>query len=171
MQPTGPYHLGGWSLGGNIAFEMACQLRQQGAEVGLLALLDAGAVAPNQKATEEDFLAMLLGLFPSDAQLPLEDLRQLTPAKQLEYFVGRAQQAQLVALEGDLAGSASMCSMCSRPTCRLSSNIARGPTKVGSRYCERRSKLWISPATRRLVGARTPRAESTSTSFLAIMFT
>ncbi|HEX4147968.1 MAG TPA: thioesterase domain-containing protein, partial [Pirellulales bacterium] len=62
VQPAGPYHLGGWSLGGNIAFEMACQLREQGDEVGLLALLDAGAMAPNQKATEEDFLTMLLGL-------------------------------------------------------------------------------------------------------------
>jgi thioesterase domain-containing protein/acyl carrier protein len=106
VQPEGPYHLGGWSLGGNIAYEMACQLQEQGEEVGLLALLDAGAVAPDQKATEDDFLAMLLGLFPADAQLPLEDLRKLSPAKQLEYFVGRAQQAQLVAFDGDLAGGA-----------------------------------------------------------------
>src|SRR6201999_2077774 len=56
--------------------------------------------------SQEDFLAMLSGLFPADAQLPLEDLRQLPPQKQLEYFVGRAQQAQLVALDGDLAGTA-----------------------------------------------------------------
>ncbi len=106
VQPDGPYNLAGWSLGGNIAYEMACQLHDQGAEVGLLALLDAGAVAPDQKATEADFLTMLLGLFPADAQLPLENLRQLSPAEQLEYFVGRAQQAQLVALDGDMANSA-----------------------------------------------------------------
>jgi thioesterase domain-containing protein len=41
VQPRGPYFIGGRSLGGTIAFEMACQLREQGEEVGLLALLDA----------------------------------------------------------------------------------------------------------------------------------
>ncbi len=41
-QPEGPYHLAGYSLGGNIAFEMARQLRGAGVEVGLLALLDSG---------------------------------------------------------------------------------------------------------------------------------
>jgi thioesterase domain-containing protein len=40
FQPAGPYFIGGRSLGGMIAFEMACQLREQGEEVGLLALLD-----------------------------------------------------------------------------------------------------------------------------------
>ena len=39
-QPEGPYFIGGRSLGGTIAFEMACQLRAQDEEVGLLALLD-----------------------------------------------------------------------------------------------------------------------------------
>jgi amino acid adenylation domain-containing protein len=40
LQPAGPYFIGGRSLGGMIAFEMARQLRAQGHEVGLLALLD-----------------------------------------------------------------------------------------------------------------------------------
>jgi amino acid adenylation domain-containing protein len=40
LQPTGPYFLGGWSFGGNVAFAMAEQLRAQGEVVGLLALLD-----------------------------------------------------------------------------------------------------------------------------------
>ncbi|HLL65855.1 MAG TPA: amino acid adenylation domain-containing protein [Micromonosporaceae bacterium] len=39
-QPTGPYHLGGWSVGGLIAYEMACQLRAAGATVAALVLLD-----------------------------------------------------------------------------------------------------------------------------------
>jgi acyl carrier protein len=37
---TGPYHLCGNCFGGMVAYEMACQLRQQGHEVGLLALID-----------------------------------------------------------------------------------------------------------------------------------
>ena len=40
LQPEGPYHLCGWSSGGLIAFEMACQLEQQGESVGMLALID-----------------------------------------------------------------------------------------------------------------------------------
>jgi thioesterase domain-containing protein len=40
VSPEGPYLLGGWSLGGVIAFEMAHQLRAQGHEIGLLMLID-----------------------------------------------------------------------------------------------------------------------------------
>jgi amino acid adenylation domain-containing protein len=40
VQPRGPYYLGGRSLGGTIAFEMACQLEASGEEVALVALLD-----------------------------------------------------------------------------------------------------------------------------------
>ncbi|MEV6275421.1 amino acid adenylation domain-containing protein [Nocardia sp. NPDC051832] len=41
VQPDGPYHLLGWSFGGLIAHAMAVRLEQEGAEVGVLALLDA----------------------------------------------------------------------------------------------------------------------------------
>ncbi|BCJ70074.1 hypothetical protein Prubr_70950 [Polymorphospora rubra] len=41
-QPDGPYHVGGWSLGGAIALEMAHQLRAQGQRVALVAALDTG---------------------------------------------------------------------------------------------------------------------------------
>ncbi len=40
VQPHGPYHLGGYSLGGEIAFEMAQQLRQEGEQVALLVMFD-----------------------------------------------------------------------------------------------------------------------------------
>ncbi|MEU5051464.1 amino acid adenylation domain-containing protein [Streptomyces sp. NPDC021096] len=50
VQPDGPYHLVGWSVGGLIAHEMAVRLRAAGAEVALLAVLDAyplvGTVVP-----------------------------------------------------------------------------------------------------------------------------
>jgi nonribosomal peptide synthetase CepC len=41
VQPTGPYHLLGWSLGGRIAQAMATLLEAEGEQVGVLALLDA----------------------------------------------------------------------------------------------------------------------------------
>ena len=40
IQPKGPYYLGGYSLGGEIAFEMAQQLSCQGEHVNLLVLFD-----------------------------------------------------------------------------------------------------------------------------------
>jgi thioesterase domain-containing protein/acyl carrier protein len=40
LQPNGPYFIGGRSLGGVVAFEMAQQLQDQGEQIGLLALLD-----------------------------------------------------------------------------------------------------------------------------------
>ncbi|NUS93133.1 MAG: amino acid adenylation domain-containing protein, partial [Nocardia sp.] len=43
VQPHGPYHLLGWSLGGQIAQAIAVELRATGEQVALLALLDAEA--------------------------------------------------------------------------------------------------------------------------------
>ncbi len=40
-QPAGPYHLLGWSLGGNIAFAIAEELESRGEQVGLMVILDA----------------------------------------------------------------------------------------------------------------------------------
>ncbi|ASR88226.1 non-ribosomal peptide synthetase [Alcaligenes faecalis] len=41
VQPQGPYHLAGWSVGGIIAQAMAVELRRRGQLVGMLSLLDA----------------------------------------------------------------------------------------------------------------------------------
>ncbi|MDA7416646.1 amino acid adenylation domain-containing protein [Xenophilus arseniciresistens] len=41
LQPAGPIHLMGWSVGGILAQAMAVALQQQGRDVGLVALLDA----------------------------------------------------------------------------------------------------------------------------------
>jgi len=40
IQPEGPYHLGGYSFGGLVAYEMARRLEREGQEVATLALLD-----------------------------------------------------------------------------------------------------------------------------------
>jgi thioesterase domain-containing protein len=45
IQPNGPYHIGGWSLGGVVAYEMAFQLEALGQDVGSLLLLDSAAPA------------------------------------------------------------------------------------------------------------------------------
>ena len=63
VQSEGPYMLGGWSLGGVVAFEMAQQLRGQGFEVSLLALFDSYVPATPGPAIDDD---ALLVQFSSD---------------------------------------------------------------------------------------------------------
>jgi thioesterase domain-containing protein/acyl carrier protein len=101
VQPHGPYLLGGWSLGGNLAFEMARQLAEQGETTELLALFDAGALPPARKADEADFLPLVRDLFPDEDNLPLDELRAMTPQEQIKYFVDRAGKAEIVATGDD----------------------------------------------------------------------
>ncbi|WP_230595505.1 non-ribosomal peptide synthetase [Rhodococcoides fascians] len=50
VQPDGPYHLLGWSLGGVIAHAAAVQLQSMGEEVAQLTLVDATLTAPTDSA-------------------------------------------------------------------------------------------------------------------------
>jgi thioesterase domain-containing protein/acyl carrier protein len=49
FQPEGPYYLGGFCFGGNVAFEMAQQLTAAGEEVGLLVMLESSPPNVNHK--------------------------------------------------------------------------------------------------------------------------
>lgn len=92
----GPVHLVGWSLGGNIAFEVARQLARSGREVGMLALLDSGVLAAQEDWTEQDFLPLIAALFPGQQHASLEALRQSPPDEQLAYFIRQAARAGIV---------------------------------------------------------------------------
>ncbi len=52
----GPFQLAGWSLGGNIAFEMARQLAEQGRPVDLVFLLDSHTKQKNKETDETGIL-------------------------------------------------------------------------------------------------------------------
>ncbi len=56
IQPNGPYNLSGWSLGGNIAYEMAQQMTAHGDKVNNLILIDAfaGNKFPVHQADENE---------------------------------------------------------------------------------------------------------------------
>ena len=53
VQPAGPVHLLGWSFGGLVAQAMAVQLRRDGAEVGVVALLDSYPIEEGSEPAEE----------------------------------------------------------------------------------------------------------------------
>uniref|UniRef100_UPI000B2B5F12 amino acid adenylation domain-containing protein n=1 Tax=Peterkaempfera griseoplana TaxID=66896 RepID=UPI000B2B5F12 len=52
VQPSGPYHLVGWSSGGVVAQEMAVQLQSAGEEVAALVMMDAFSPSERAKAIE-----------------------------------------------------------------------------------------------------------------------
>ena len=56
LQPQGPYFLGGHSYGGNVAFEMAQQLVNQGKKVALLAIIDSSAPTYKDKQILLDYI-------------------------------------------------------------------------------------------------------------------
>jgi enterobactin synthetase component F len=72
IQPEGPYHLLGWSLGGNIAHAIACEL---GEEVALLGLLDsypaAGDTGPSSDPAVVEWA--ILTTMAKDLGLDLEE--------------------------------------------------------------------------------------------------
>ncbi|WP_405494498.1 amino acid adenylation domain-containing protein [Nocardia sp. NBC_00511] len=75
VHPDGPYHLLGWSLGGQLAHAVAVRLTEQGAAVTTLAMLDSVVfpedMPPPPAPRMRDLLTHLLGDEPDDAdQLP-----------------------------------------------------------------------------------------------------
>ena len=101
-QPEGPYQIGGWSLGGVIAFEMAQQLHSAGDEVSLLALIDSYAPRLFKGSQEIDtamFVSSLVrdlsNLYGKALPISVDELLQLELDQQLSYILNRAKQAQI----------------------------------------------------------------------------
>ena len=98
LQPAGPYQLGGWSLGGLIAFEMARQLRQDGQEVSPLLLLDTHlpdpGLAPERMSPRQLLaaLALQLGIEPEKLAAEQERLGDGDAAGQLQPLLARTHE-------------------------------------------------------------------------------
>jgi thioesterase domain-containing protein len=106
VRPHGPYMLGGSSMGGAVAFEMAVQLNAQKQHVSLVAMLDTPArIIPHMQGQERyTRLAVELELLASIIasgrqkrfQLRLAELDLLHPEEKIKYVFNRLQQEQLV---------------------------------------------------------------------------
>ncbi|HXO20594.1 MAG TPA: amino acid adenylation domain-containing protein [Thermoanaerobaculia bacterium] len=100
VQPAGPYSLGGWSLGGLIAFEMAQQLRAAGQEVAFLTILDSPAGVPQAEESEVDVLMDIVGyveaLWGKELAISPADLEALEPEARLALIAQRLQAADFL---------------------------------------------------------------------------
>ncbi|MEO7021510.1 MAG: amino acid adenylation domain-containing protein [Ktedonobacteraceae bacterium] len=106
IQPYGPYFLGGWSMGGVIAFEMARQLEAQGQHVAFLGLFDS-YLPPEQTDDDEhtwlrkfvgdlaDFSGMTFSY--TEAGIPVAETEEA-----LQYLLLEVQQAHLLPTDVDV---------------------------------------------------------------------
>jgi amino acid adenylation domain-containing protein len=98
-QESGPYALGGWSMGGLVAFEMACQLQRRGLPVALVALFDS--ITPytarfrqeNEQAMQVANFAFQLGLPPAKLANISEQLLSLDEDSQLKHLFKLAEKS------------------------------------------------------------------------------
>ncbi len=69
VQKDGPYHIMGFSNGGTIAYELACQIAEKGDRVAFLGLIDVSAPAPEVRylktLTKTFFPGRILGKIPA----------------------------------------------------------------------------------------------------------
>jgi amino acid adenylation domain-containing protein len=108
VQPQGPYRLGGWSMGGLVAFAMARQLAAEGQAPELLALIDTlppeTATAP---ATDEELVASfaqdMARLLGSNVGISPEELRSLPEQEKLAHVVRLGHTAGLLPADFGLA--------------------------------------------------------------------
>jgi len=59
LQPRGPYFIGGHSMGGKVAFEMARQIEAAGERVGLLAIVDVPGTPDTSFVAQDDTQTLL----------------------------------------------------------------------------------------------------------------
>ena len=114
VQPEGPYYLGGWSMGGTVAFEMAQQLHAQRQKVALLVLLDTRIPAPDEQFAEDDFEATLLADVVRYFGLPLDpgELLRLPKDEVLAVVLEQARRANLVPAEVEVSQAQRFVELC-----------------------------------------------------------
>jgi thioesterase domain-containing protein len=93
VHPEGPYLIGGWSMGGVVAFEMAQQLTAKGQAIPLLAILDAGThLHRRQRAMVKRMLSVAQNM---PQRFSRAGVQQLGLGDQLEHLVSSARAADV----------------------------------------------------------------------------
>ncbi|MBE9089428.1 amino acid adenylation domain-containing protein [Microcystis aeruginosa LEGE 11464] len=115
VQASGPYYLGGWSMGGVIAFEIAQQLLTQGQEVALLALIDSYSPSLLNSVNREkhsanslpeefnedlniaySFIRDLASIFNQEISFSGSELAHFTSDELLDKFITWSQETNLL---------------------------------------------------------------------------
>ncbi|MFE8605167.1 non-ribosomal peptide synthetase [Archangium violaceum] len=102
VQPSGPYLLGGWSMGGVVAYEMAQQLQRQGEQVELVMLIDSQVpsgrpanIQNEDEALQQAFVGLVEDLIGNGFKVPEEQVKTLGREELLHVLMEGARKAQL----------------------------------------------------------------------------
>ncbi len=146
VEPQGPYHLGGWSFGGLVAYEMARQLQEVEGSVASLALIDS--FIPNCRVENVsmplregdrpypsypahfDDAQLLSSVFHPEDSLGVLDIRQSTSDERLAAVLAHAKSYKLIPADADV-------SIAKRLATLIREHCAAGQRYVPSKYSGR----------------------------------
>jgi thioesterase domain-containing protein len=92
VQPHGPYFLGGYCMGGAVAYEMAQQLAAQGEQVALLALIESTHPSYPSFLPTTTPLHLLLYRVIARIEAEVNNFYVVKPAAKRAYIVARSQR-------------------------------------------------------------------------------
>ena len=108
IQPQGPYALGGYSMGGVVAFELACQLRQAGHEVDCVITFDTPArIQPPTDTADEPStsrimtIAQVVGSRMREMTLVAEEVERVPAAERLAYLVAELRRQKAIPMHAN----------------------------------------------------------------------
>ncbi len=106
VQPSGPFYLGGYCLGAVVAYEIARQLKQQGHDIGMLAIIDQRN--PAWRLTLRGSIPALYHTVVNTARLVRDEWDPLGAARWIIGGIGRKVRKgsrRLLGLRGDAAAA------------------------------------------------------------------
>jgi len=106
VQPTGPYHLAGWSTGGIFAFALAQKLERDGHAVGFVALFDTPLPSICEDVDVDDDVGFLCDLINyanrfsgSEMRFTYDRLSAHAPEEAFRLALAEARRQEVVPLE------------------------------------------------------------------------
>lgn len=105
--PAGPAVLGGWSMGGLVALEMARRLEAEGRSVDLVVLLDTRVPRAVRPRPDDDLrllaaFAQEIGVSPDNLRFSPADLSSREPESRLTWVLEQARTARVLPPDVDV---------------------------------------------------------------------
>lgn len=88
LQPEGPYYLGGYCMGGGVAYEMAQRLQAKGQKIALLAMLESYNIASDPRSTSL-FYRPLIWL--QNIKFHLENFMIIRPEDKMRFAIKKTK--------------------------------------------------------------------------------
>jgi thioesterase domain-containing protein len=134
VQPRGPYRLGGYCVGGTVAFEMARQLRAADEEIDSLLLFESpGPPSESPPPLDEaELLASYARTYGKGAQVSSDELRALPPEAWIDRVLERVRETGSLDASFDAAQLHRRWEVMKRNTRAILPFVPAGPLPLGA---------------------------------------